>query len=166
MMRAILMAGVIVFQALGQTPGQTQPGGSISGRVTNSVTGAGVAGVTVTACPVNACYGPQSRKQAVSDDVGAFRIAGIPDGQYGITAAPIKGFSPNWGLPNLRVFGEARVDVPMTPLASLRGRVLDPDGNPTAGIEVSIPYLGKALMDENGEFVLENLEPRPYTLLA
>src|SRR5580700_8378164 len=60
-------------------------GGSISGHVTNSVTGAGIAGVTVVACPVGACYGPESRKEALSDNVGVFRIDGIPDGQYGFS---------------------------------------------------------------------------------
>jgi Carboxypeptidase regulatory-like domain len=155
--------GVLALQALGQTPA----GGSISGRVLNSVTGVGVAGVTVTACPANACYGPQSRKQGVSDDLGAYRIAGIPDGQYGVSAAEVRGFSPNRSLPNLRVFGDVRLDIQMTPLASLRGRVLDPEGNPAAGIKVNIPSVpGEKITDEKGEFVFEDLAPRPYTLSA
>jgi hypothetical protein len=47
MVRAIVIAGVIAIQALGQTPGQPPAGGSISGRVKNSVNGAGVGGAAV-----------------------------------------------------------------------------------------------------------------------
>jgi len=142
-------------------------GGSISGRVTNSVTGAGIAGVIVTA------YGPQSREQkAVSDDRGAYRLAGIPDGQYGVSVAEVRGFTPKLGLQLIRVSRDTRLDILMTPLASLRGRVLDQDGKPASGITVNITennpsLLGeKTITDEKGEFVFADLEPRPYTLAA
>lgn len=149
--------------------GPAQNGASISGRVTNSVTGAGVAGAKLTACPANACYGPESRKEAVSDEEGGYRIDGIPDGQYFVGAVADQGFSPNRSLPNLRVSGDTRLDIPITPLANVRGKVLDPDGKPAAGITVNIPMLGvlgQQVTDENGEFVFENLAPLSYTISA
>src|SRR5580693_8069016 len=75
-----------------------QSGASISGRITNNVTSAGIAGVTVQLCRsagvpgqvvINSCSA-----SATSDDTGAFHLAGIPDGQYVVMPVPKEGFFP------------------------------------------------------------------------
>lgn len=63
--------------------------------------------------------------------------------------------------------GATRWDIQLTPLASVRGRVLDPEGKPAAGVSVKGPGAQPVVTDENGEFVLEELVPgRPFTLSA
>jgi hypothetical protein len=156
MVRAIIVAGVIALQALG---------GSISGRLTDSVTGAGIGGVEVRACIVSSpsagvCQSDRDTgPHAVSDDVGAFRIAGIPDGQYTVMPPIADGYFPtNFGpTPSIRVSGDTRFDLQLTPLASVHGRVLDPEGEPAAGIVVKFGGAGQRVTDENGEFVFQDV---------
>src|SRR5580704_16108195 len=144
-----------------------QSGASISGRVTNSVTGAGIAGATVYVCIPNApsastdCLGqPHTTLKGVTDDVGAYRIAGVADGQYMTIPASKEGFFPNLSLAQLHVFGDTRLDIQMTPMASVRGRVLDPEGKPAAGITVKFgPIAEDQVTDENGEYVFEEMPP-------
>jgi hypothetical protein len=168
MVRTIALAGVIVLQVLAQTP----PGGSISGRVTNSVTGAGIGGVTVSVClptsPSPNCeLGPHTIQQTVTDDVGAFRIGPITDGQYTNQPTMKEGFFPKIAATPIHVFGDTRLDIQLTPLASVRGKVLDPEGKPAAGISVKGPRTRPAVTDENGEYVLAELPPgRAFTLSA
>ncbi|HEY1759892.1 MAG TPA: carboxypeptidase-like regulatory domain-containing protein [Bryobacteraceae bacterium] len=173
MMRAIVIAGLIAMQARGQAPAPNPAGGSLSGRVTNSVTGAGIEGARVRACVVLvACLGPDANLEALSDAAGAFRIDGIPDGQYMIDLAPLQGFMPAFVAqlgpsPTVRVSGDTRLDLQMTPSASIRGRVLDPEGMPAAGVMVKIDGQGckdcapldLKEADEDGEFVFENVPP-------
>jgi hypothetical protein len=155
-MRAIIVAGIFTLQALG---------GSISGRLTDSVTGAGIGGVEVRACIVSSpslgvCVNDQGTIQhAVTDDLGAFRISGIPDGQYTIMPPFADGYFPTkFGpTPAVRVSGDTRFDLQMTPNASVRGRVLDPEGKPAAGIVVKFGPAGQKVTDENGEFVFQDV---------
>jgi hypothetical protein len=143
---------------------QAHPGGSIAGRVTNSVTGAGIGDVEVRACILGSpsamvCQSDRDTIQhAVTDDVGAFRIAGIPGGQYTVMPPIADGFFPTkFGpTPSIRVAGDTRFDLQLTPLASVRGRVLDPEDAPAAGIVVKFG-VWQSVTDEKGEFVFEDV---------
>ena len=155
-LRPLLFAAILCTPAVG---------GSIEGRVTNSVTGAGI-GDAVLSMWIRTERGVT--QQATTDDTGAFRIAGIADGQYeievskdGFFGADIAGPSPA-----IRVFGDTRFDLKMTPGAGLRGRVLDPEGKPVAGIAVKLGSAYGENTDEKGEFVFKNLPPATFTLSA
>ncbi len=156
MMRAIVVAGVIALQA---------SGGAISGHVTDSVTGAGIGDVEVRACVLSSpsaivCQSDRDTIQhAVTDDLGAFRIADIPDGQYTVMPPIADGYFPTkFGpTPSIRVSGDTRFDLQLTPNASVRGRVLDPDGKPAPGIVVKFGPAGQKVTDENGEFVFQDV---------
>jgi hypothetical protein len=117
-------------------------GGSIEGRVTDSVAGGGIGGVSVTLGPA-VTMPNQIRILApgaglVTEESGAFRVDNIPDGEY----LPMLNKSGYMGtlLPvvwnTVRVSGQTRLDLQMTRLASLRGRVVDQDKMPVAGITV------------------------------
>jgi hypothetical protein len=180
MIRAIVIAGVLAMQARAQAPAPTPAGGSISGRVSNSVTGAGIEGATVRACVVLvACLGPNVNLEGVTDVAGAFRIEGVPDGQYMIDLAPLPGFMPAFvaqlgPAPSVRVSGDTRLDLQMTPSASIRGRVLDPEGKPAAGVIVKLDAGGCSdcapldlkEVDEDGEFLFENVLPGFAVILS
>jgi beta-lactamase regulating signal transducer with metallopeptidase domain len=139
---------------------------SLSGRVTNSVTGAGVAGAEVSAWINDRGHAPET----VTDDTGAFRFSGIPDGSYAVMAMK-DGFFPaqsSFESP-VRVFGDTRFDLKMAPNATMRGRVLDPQGKPAAGVSVKFgpPSVPVSVTDEKGEFVFEDVPPiGAFTLSA
>ncbi len=134
---------------------------SISGHVTNSATGAGIGGARVR-LSIGGQPGAALPQEGVTDDTGAFRIAGISDGQYLIMLFKSGYFGPDIAgpSPKVRVFGDTRYDLQMTPPAGVRGRVLDPDGKPAAGIAVKASSrIDMSITDENGEFVIKEVPP-------
>jgi hypothetical protein len=173
---------VITALAIRAQNAGSQNTGSISGRVTNSVTGAGIEGANVRAClTIGACFSGESPR-ATTDAAGVFRIDRIPDGQYMIDLAPMQGFMPAFvaqGGPapaTVHVSGDTRLtlDLQMTPFASVRGRVLDPEGKPAAGIIVKLDGtacrdcapLDMKETDEEGEFDFESVPPGLPTILS
>jgi hypothetical protein len=176
------LAGLTALAIHAQNAGP-QYTGSISGRVTNSVTGAGIEGANVRAClTLDGCFRADNSQQAVTDSAGTFRIDGIPDGQYIIDLAPMQGFMPAFvaqGSPapsTVHVSGDTRLnlDLQMTPFASVRGRVLDPEGKPAAGIIVKLDGtacrdcapLDMKETDEDGAFEFESVPPGFPTILS
>ncbi len=145
-----------------------QQGGVVEGRVVNSVTHAGVDGVSVSLYSKDVSY------EATTNATGGFRISGVTPGEY--AASFVKtGFSiPREGLfprmpPPVHVAdssGPARIDIEMSPSAKLARRVLDGDGNPVAGIEVQADFSKYASTDNDGKFQIDNLEPGAYMLQA
>jgi hypothetical protein len=147
-------------------------GASIEGRVINTANGAGIGGVSITfAPPALVATAPRARfLQAVTEDSGAFHIANIPDGQY-LPLVKKDGFVGTlepmiWN--SVLISGETQLNLQMTPLVSLRGRVLDPDKMPIVGqtVQAEGGSMVQAVTDKNGEFVLENLPPQSLILSA
>src|SRR5271154_3037933 len=106
-----------------------QSSGVIEGRVTNSVTGEGVGGVSVRFLDRKSyVYG------AVTDSNGSYRLTGLADGDYR-GEFDKDGFadeSRNLGNPPFHVSGNVPVwaDTQLKPWGALRGRVVDEDGKP------------------------------------
>ena len=149
---------------------QDTPGGTVEGTVVNSATGAGIAGASVV------LFASQSaRYQTTSDALGHFKITGIAPGSYR-TNVDKDGFSPPRDFnflsnPEFRVASgtdPVAVELKLTPLNAIRGRVLGPDGTPVAGVEVSLnPNLvGSEVTDREGRFVLDDIRPGTYILSA
>lgn len=132
------------------------------------MTHTGIDGVDVVLFTQDSSY------EVTTGATGEFRVSGVKPGEYTASFGKV-GFSvPREGLfprlpPPVHVNdGDqlARIDIEMSPGATLSGRVLDSDGNPAAGIEVQTNLAGTVSTDRNGKFVFENLEPGSYTLLA
>ncbi len=145
-----------------------QSAGSISGRVTNILTGAGIEGVTVRAgCfPGGPTRCPDTDASAVTDPAGAFHFPALPDGRYVMTART-RGFAwseTGFRMATVSASGDARFDIKLTPEASLSGRVVDPEGKPVAGITVQ--FRGTTTTDEQGAFAFQELGPGTYPLAA
>jgi hypothetical protein len=140
-------------------------GGSIEGRVTNGVTGAGIGDALVS---VSMRTERGAAGQAVTDDTGVFRIAEVADGQYEIVASKDGFYGAEFAGPQppVRVSGDTRFDLKMMPSASVRGRVLDPEGKPAAGVAVKLGPGSVSITDENGEFVFKEVPPERTTLSA
>jgi hypothetical protein len=145
-----------------------QSAGTIEGRVTNSITGESVGGVTVRFL---------DRKSRVfttaTDSTGSYRLTGLNDGDYHGEFTK-DGFSENSGNPFFHVAGGAPVPVnaQMKPWGSLRGRVVDEDLKPAAKVRMEIGPRPAGVIDDdtftdqNGEFAFPNLAPGSYTLVA
>ena len=149
---------------------QDTPGGTVEGTVVNSATGAGIAGASVV------LFASQSaRYQTTSDALGHFKITGMAPGSYR-TNVDKDGFAPPRDFnflsnPGFRVASgtdPVTVELKLTPLNAIRGRVLGPDGTPVPGVEVSLnPNLtGGEVTDREGRFVLDDIRPGTYILSA
>ncbi|MBV8847409.1 MAG: carboxypeptidase regulatory-like domain-containing protein [Bryobacterales bacterium] len=163
---AVLIAsGAFTALSLAQNP---QTGGGVEGTVVNSATGAGVGGAVVT------FFAQANRYETTSDATGRFQIAGMAPGNYRSSARK-DGFAPvdlNFFTDSgTRIGSDAdpvKVVLKLAPLSNLRGRVVDPDGKPLAGVEVSfVPnLLGSVTSDHDGRFTIEEVRPGSYRLAA
>lgn len=139
-------------------------GGSIAGRVTNSVTGEPVGGVEVR------FLGAHSYVFSTTTDAnGNYRLENLQDGEYGGQFSK-DGFQDVRALAGpTKVSGDlaARADAQMNPFGALRGRVVDEEGKPAGRVQVEIDARdGQAKTDENGEFQFTGLFPGSYTVVA
>lgn len=117
--------------------------GRIVGRLTDEATGGPVAGATVTVRPN---FGSGLRLTATSDAAGAWAVDDVPPGAYWVEpSSPTHFDKPPGGMgfnrKEVRVGpgGSARLAVRMRRTATVRGRVLGPDGRPAAGALVGLP---------------------------
>jgi hypothetical protein len=171
---AVILATAAAFSSAQDAP----PGGAVEGTVINSATGAGVDGASVV------FFGNQTnRYNAVADALGHFKITGMAPGNYraqaekdGFTAV-LEGFAPFLSSQGLRLPGyrvesgpePVRVDLKLTPLGAIAGRIFGTDGKPATGVEVSVsPNItaDMSVTDAEGRFALENIRPGSYILIA
>jgi hypothetical protein len=161
----VLIAAVTIPMAQ-----EMKSGASVSGRVTNSATGAPVVRAHVI------FYGERQRFGALTGVDGKFSISPLPGGKYSISAeAP--GFQP---LPlydtssnhlTLRS-GERKndMDIALTPSGSISGRILDGEGRPLQGVALSVLSLEGVIegnpSDPDGRYEFSDLPPGKYRVLA
>lgn len=144
-----------------------QNGATVDGLIRNSATRAGVEGAEVHLWTKDGVH-----YETTTDAGGAFRIAGMKDGEYNMRLEK-PGFTdpgahdPDWHTVRVSAARESnRVEVEMAPWGSIRGRVLDSEGHPAAGIEVEVTLANHATTDEEGKFTITGLAPGKYTLRA
>ena len=145
-----------------------QDGATVQGTVTNSVTHAGLSGVAVTLWTQQAVH-----YNATTGENGAWRITGIKAGRY-YSRFEKTGFvepvrqPPSVERPMTVPGGGTpiQLDRELVPLATLSGRVLDPEGNPAHGIEVGFGMYDTVVTGNDGQFVLRDERPGSYWLLA
>ncbi len=138
----------------------------IGGTVVNSVTGQPIRRAAVST--------PQSA--ALTDAAGAFHFCGLPAGAYYANAE-----KPGFTAAGTRVaVGPSREDlnIRLDPLAIVKGRVLDRDGNPVEGALVQLLSFaigdGRRLVrvesvqstDDRGEYRIPHIIPGRYLLRA
>ena len=155
-----------------------QNNGAVVGTVVNSISGVGVPGMNVLLWAKGAQY------EATTDDTGTFRIDEVAPGSYR-SRYDKEEFVPLQRDKDLIVVTSApepvRVRVEMSPYATLRGRVLDPDGKPINGVEVALRCLPTsawpsklqcnytqftARTEGDGSFLFPRLTAGSYVLLA
>lgn len=178
--RIAACAMLVLAQAVSAQNGSA----SLSGRVVNSVTKAGIPGVELRLCrmhprrvnsegltvdcdPVGA--------STISDDTGSYHLTGIAEGEYAVTPRFKEGFRQPISLqPPIMISGDTHTDVELVPLATVHGRVLDPEGDPAKGVMVGLdladcnrcPPKAVKITDAEGEFVFTGVSPSDSVILT
>ena len=124
-----------------ETPGfevRVSTGGLIAGHVTDKVTGAGIAGVEVSTYSAEI----RTHKESKTDSSGKYLLAGLPSGQYRVNLySQVPGYlRPDMTERSVQVVMDKTqegVDFTMEPGVTVSGVVVDADGNPVEGAEVS-----------------------------
>lgn len=141
-----------------------QDGATVQGAVTNSVTHAGLSGVAVTLWTQQAVH-----YNATTGENGAWRITGIEAGRYcsrfektGFVEPAHEGPLVERPMPVGGGGTPIQLDRELVPLATLSGRVLDPEGKPADGIEVGFGMYDTVVTGNDGQFVLHDERPGSY----
>jgi hypothetical protein len=171
--------GVFALLTLAPLLSAQNGGSSVSGRVVNSVTKAGIGGAELNICrtggPTPGVMLCGEMQTAVTDDTGSFRLGGLTDGQYLVLPVPKEGFFPVLpAKPQINVSGDTRLDLEMTPMAGIRGRVFDPEGKPAVGFVVALDALGcnactaydVSITNPDGEFSFTGVPPTDSMILS
>jgi len=149
-----------------------QTGGTVEGAVVNSVTGTGVAGVTVRLFTQQGAH-----YETTTDESGTYRVTGMSSGDYE-SRFEKTGFGEvetDFSTPlvpqRLRVSPAKdafRLNHQLAPFATVRGRVVGSDGKPAAHVEVTIAFGpdGFTNTNDDGSFVFDKLRPGSYTIHA
>jgi Carboxypeptidase regulatory-like domain len=148
-------------------------GGSIEGRVTNSVTGEPVIDASVRFIGAHSVV-----FSTATDSTGTYHLTGLDDGDYhgefskdGFSGPPTNSVAfmlSGAGVAHVAGDTPVRKDAQLQPWGGLRGRVMDEDGTPAAGVEVEISRSvdNSAITDQNGAFAFQEVAPGAYTVVA
>src|SRR5205823_323823 len=160
-----------------------------SGMVRDKATGKPLARYTVSTV-TNATWAGNAvsmnsaskQVQAATDESGRYRLNGLPAGNYRITVRPAEGPVLNGTTTkSIALAGHDLEDVnfDVAVIGAVRGRVLDENKEPIAGISVLLVsreyYLGQsgyflkggvARTNDRGEYTLRLQAGHPYFLLA
>ena len=168
-----------------QAPARAPRGASVEGRVTNRVTGEPVRKAVVYLTTYSDT--PADTYMAQADSNGRFRFEGVVPGPYRAfaEAARFTTFPDRaWAapVPPLTVSdGQhlANVNIQMTPLGTVSGRVLDPDGDPVLKARVeAVQYVFlrgvrqlasmgmSAWTDDRGQYRLFDVRPGRHYIRA
>ncbi|HTA46549.1 MAG TPA: carboxypeptidase-like regulatory domain-containing protein [Bryobacteraceae bacterium] len=161
---ALMLIGTAMLPAQ-----EAQKTGTIEGMVVNSVTGAGIEGVTVTLRGTPAKH----QYETTTDAKGAFRIAWVDPGEYRPAVRKDRfvsrqgNFFSGGSSVQVRPADVVQVRFELVPPGSIRGRVIGLDGNPAANVKVILnlfPVTTKTGID--GSFAFENVPAGRYSLMA
>ena len=179
-MTRVLSALVLLIAA------QSQPSGSISGRVTEQGSGQPLPRIVVT------LISSESRTEAITDADGKYTFAALKPGKYAVGAAQDEHRSTylwqwygeaapgsRFGSPQrLNVDlnpGESKsgVDIALTRALAIEGRVTNPWDEPMAGVQVTVKradgrtdFARPAFSDDLGTYRAYGLPPGRYQVCA
>jgi hypothetical protein len=131
------------------------PSGIISGRITNSITGAGIANAAVIAT------GGASTAFTTTNSTGYYRITdGLSTASYTVFASSGSGFNTIGGVSVTQGSETSNVNLALvlTPSGTITGRITNATGSPISSASVSATGLtgsGSATTDSNGNYAID-----------
>lgn len=154
----LLIAGVFTLSFAAGT-------GSISGVVTDSVTGNPIVGARVCA---------MRGGNTITNESGEYLIENLTPGDYRVTASAEGYCGKTYPDMVTVVDGQTTTNINFAlapcvppPRGSISGVVTDSvTGNPIVGARVSVMRGGYAITNQNGEYAIENLRPGSYQVRA
>lgn len=158
-----MKAGVYLFMAAALFA--EDPQGSLQGTVTDSVTHLPLRKVQVKLHST-----PDAGvRQAWTDDNGAFGYIGLKAGMYGLEVARQRYFTVRTSARVQPGSDPSKISVELVPGASIRGRVLDPDGDPVAYCRIwgtAERGTGTAMSGRDGRYEMGPIVAGNYTVAA
>src|SRR5271166_4204133 len=141
-MRVCFVAAFVLIASIGAVA-QTQKGGTISGIVTNRMSGEPVRKAVVTVLDKDDAFGT-----AITESNGRFLFSDLPPGDYrvrvnrdGFEQVAYGGRGPNRPGKFISLSpGDVRSDIAVSiqPLSAISGMVLDAEGDPLTGAQVML----------------------------
>lgn len=154
---------------------EVREGLAIRGRVVDEA-GEGVARMTVSAHPVvdpNAARTQTTFRSQWSDRDGSFELAGLLPGRYELSTTDLYGTLrvPESLVIELEQSDHDEVRVVVSATGTVRGRVLDEDGEPVRNAVIMAMLAdgkgyGRSRSNDRGEFELDGLTPGSTRLMA
>jgi protocatechuate 3,4-dioxygenase beta subunit len=169
----MLMRALAILAAAGALAAQSAPEpSSLSGTVTNSVTGEPVLRAHVTV----QCWSSNSQQPygALTNEKGEYSIATLPPGQCTLTVQRVGFVEPPSGVPNFFNLTpgthKENVKLTLTPTGTITGSVVNAAGEPAQGVNVSAEIGngsdGGTTTDDKGQFRIGGLRPGKYRVKA
>jgi photosystem II stability/assembly factor-like uncharacterized protein/5-hydroxyisourate hydrolase-like protein (transthyretin family) len=168
-------AGAISVNAPNATTGidaQLDLGGSISGRVTDAATGAGIAGVSISLTNTSSQTGMTSTNVTVNS-TGAYTIGGLPSGDYSLTFSA-RDYISTTSAVTATVTAPASIagiDATLVKGGGISGRVTDSTtGEGVEGVlleavdSLTRGWIGSSTSDDNGDYAITGLPSGSYAL--
>ncbi|MDQ2776792.1 MAG: carboxypeptidase regulatory-like domain-containing protein, partial [Acidobacteriota bacterium] len=150
------------------TAQSTAPNGSINGIVQDVGSGSPIAGAQIFVSP--------GGKSANTDEKGHYEIKDLASRKYQVQVS--SGVGPHGRkIVQLASGQDLTVDFRLSPKASISGRIVDENGEPTPGVEVFLiareyrlgalryVYAGVSATDDRGRYELKNIEAGPGYLI-
>lgn len=192
-----LVLGIALFgQQQQQQQLQTEKPGRVVGKVMNAITGEAIRKATVTLQPAGAQQqqgspqiaggGMRGGMSAATDNAGAFVFENVTPGSYRVSGEKTGFIRSNFGNRGGGIGSQvvvtagsekADVVVRMTPQSVISGRILDEDGEPMEGVNISLlrpqyfqaqrRFVGQGgnQTNDKGEFRITNVAPGKYYVL-
>jgi Carboxypeptidase regulatory-like domain len=153
-----------LLATLAIAPALAQQSASLTGTVTNSVTGAPIARAHVV-------FHGSKAIGTLTDAEGKFSISGLQPGNYGVTAERVGFFIEARRGQNITLqAGDNSYDVQMSPYGAISGRVLDADGEPMQLVTVQAEDTdgsgSSGVTDKRGQYRIGRLWPGKYRVRA
>ena len=125
---------LLLGAAVCRCPAQSDTTYTIAGQVLNAVTGVPIPRALVV------LNGPQhSAVQGLTDAAGNFRFNALKEGRYSARAVKPQFQAQTRRPPSMQITvgpSQENVEIRLTPLGSIEGTVLDPDGLPLQGVDI------------------------------
>ncbi|MEO0108437.1 MAG: carboxypeptidase-like regulatory domain-containing protein, partial [candidate division WOR-3 bacterium] len=164
----VVLSATALFAAATAPKAERDGSGSISGTITDAVTGNPIEGAKVTA----GCCG----RSALTGADGSYTIGNLPAGSYRVKAMKCGEYEPG-EYPNLVEVAEGQhvegIDISLTPIGgsgsgSISGTVYDKQtGEPIAGAKVMAGSCGRSVLTgDDGAYTISGLADGTYTVKA